>query len=351
MRRTLLLSVCSLVLLLQGCYLVHVSEGQMSVMRKRQPIARVIADPSTQPTVKARLESVVAIRDFAISDLGLPDNGSYRNYADVGRPYVVWNVFAAPEFSVEPRRWCFPIAGCVAYRGYFNQQKAEKFALGLEARGYDVFVGGVAAYSTLGHFDDPVLNTMIGWSDVQLAAIIFHELSHQLIYVAGDSSFNEAFASVVEEEGVRRWLDRQGRAAELDNFESLRRRYLEFAMLFVGARERLARVYASGEPPERMRADKAAEFARLTAEYQQLRRHWDGRGSFDPWLAKGLNNAHLVSVATYQDCMPGFARLLAESKGDLATFYDRVRALTRLDLAGRHREVCEDSGVAVTKDR
>lgn len=345
-----MLSVCLLTLLLQGCYVLHVTEGQMSVMRKREPIAKVIADPVTKPAVKERLERVVAIREFAVSGLGLPDNGSYRNYADLGRPYVVWNVFAAPEFSVEPRQWCFPIAGCVAYRGYFNQRKAEKFALGLESKGYDVFVGGVAAYSTLGHFDDPVLSTMIGWSDVQLGAIIFHELSHQLIYVPGDSSFNEAFASVVEDEGVRRWLEKEGRAGEEKAFEAQRRRYLEFAKLFVGARERLARIYASEAPPEKMRADKNAEFARLTAEYQKLRQQWGGRGAFDPWVDKGLNNAHLVSVATYQDCVPGLQRLLADANGNLANFYDRVRALTRLELAERHREVCADAGAAITQD-
>ena len=158
---------------------------------------------------------MTSIRDFASHELALPDNGSYRSYADVGRPYVVWNVVAAPEFSVEPKRWCYPVVGCVAYRGYFVEDRARRFAAGLPAKGFDVMVGGVAAYSTLGHFDDPILNTMMGWNDVELAAIIFHELTHQLLYVPNDASFNEALATTVEDEGVRRWLKQQGRDQDL----------------------------------------------------------------------------------------------------------------------------------------
>ena len=192
-----------------GCYLLQSAEGQLSLMSKREPIARVIDEPSTSPKLRAQLQSVTAIRNFASRELELPDNGSYRKYADIGRPYVVWNVVAAPEFSVEPKKWCFPIVGCVAYRGYFVEAKARHFAAGLHAQGYDVVVGGVAAYSTLGHFDDPILSTMVNWDDVELAAIIFHELTHQLLYVRNDASFNEALATTVEEEGVRRWLESQ----------------------------------------------------------------------------------------------------------------------------------------------
>ena len=194
-----------------GCYLLQSVRGQLSLMSKREPISAVIDKPSTPAALRVQLEAVTAIRDFASHDLGLPDNGSYRAYADVGRPYVVWNVVAAPEFSVDPKLWCYPIVGCVAYRGYFAEAGARRFAAGLRTDGLDVVVGGVAAYSTLGHFDDPILNTMMEWDDVELAAIIFHELTHQLLYVANDASFNEAFATTVEEEGVRRWLERQTR--------------------------------------------------------------------------------------------------------------------------------------------
>ena len=191
-------------------------------MSKRQPISRVIANPATPAPVRTQLEAVSEIREFASHELGLPDNGSYRSYADIGRPYVVWNVVAAPEFSVEAKQWCYPIVGCVAYRGYFAERRARSFADKLRRRGLEVSIGGVAAYSTLGHFDDPVLNTMLGWNDIELASIIFHELTHQLIYVPDDADFNEALATTVEEEGVRRWLHAQGRDAELATMRSSR---------------------------------------------------------------------------------------------------------------------------------
>jgi predicted aminopeptidase len=319
---------------------MQAASGQASVMSKRQPIAKVVADPNTPPKVRGQLEQVLAIREFAVKALALPDNGSYRSYADVGRSYVVWNVFAAPEFSVEPKQWCFPVAGCVAYRGYFDETKAKGFAARLAKEGYDVFVGGVAAYSTLGHFDDPVLNTMMGWSDVQLAAIIFHELSHQLVYVAGDSSFNEGFASLVEEEGVRRWLVSAGRERELEAFERQRQRYLDFAELLTNAREQLRQTYAGTEPAERKRELKAAQFADLRSAYEKLKGSWNGVGSFDSWFQEGINNAHLASIATYRDCVPGLERLLKDANGDLPTFYASVREVSKLKPDQRKQRVC-----------
>src|SRR6185295_11481548 len=184
-----LLTIAAALLPLTGCYLMQAAGGQMEIASKREPIAEVLADSTTPPKLRTRLEYVAAARDFASVELGLPDNASYRSYADVGRPYVVWNVFATAEFSVEPKRWCFPIAGCVVYRGYFSEAGAENYARRLRFRGNDVEVGGVAAYSTLGHFRDPLLNTMMSWSDAQIAATLFHELAHQLVYVPGDSAF------------------------------------------------------------------------------------------------------------------------------------------------------------------
>jgi predicted aminopeptidase len=325
---------------LAGCYLAHTARGQLDLMARREPISKVIASPATPVPVKTQLERVVAIRNFAVDELGLPDNGSYRSYADLGRPYVVWNVFAAPEFSVEPRHWCFPIAGCVAYRGYFNETKARAFAARLKDEGYDVYVGGVAAYSTLGHFDDPVLNTMIGWNDVQLAAILFHELSHQLLYVPGDSPFNEGFASVVEDEGVRRWLATQGRAAELTVFHRQASRYLEFVALVRATRARLATLYASGAPPQDMKARKQTVLDELAQAHARLRAEWGGRSSFDRWFSEGVNNAHLVSLATYQDCVPGIEAVLAATGGDLPEFYRRMWEIARLEPAARAARVC-----------
>ncbi len=309
-------------------------------MSKRRPIARVIANPRTSPEVRTQLEAVAQIRDFATRRLGLPDNGSYRSYSDVGRPYVVWNVVAAPEFSVDPKEWCYPIVGCVAYRGYFVEKRARRFAQRLRRRGFDVTVGGVAAYSTLGHFDDPILNTMLGWSDVELASIIFHELTHQMIYLANDADFNEALATTVEEEGVRLWLESLGRDLDLERYRTHQQRFAKVLDLLIRTRNELRTLYASGIDRERMRRRKADIFAALLGSYSELKRPWGGQDSFDGWFAGDINNANLASIATYYDCVPGFRRELAAAGGDLNAFYARVRALAKLDQARRDALLC-----------
>ena len=326
-----------------GCYLLQSAEGQLSLMSKREPIARVIEEPSTPAKLRAQLQSVTAIRDFASRELGLPDNGSYRKYADIGRTYVVWNVVAAPEFSVDPKKWCFPIVGCVAYRGYFVEARARRFAAGLHAQGYDVVVGGVAAYSTLGHFDDPILSSMVNWDDVELAAIVFHELTHQLLYVRNDASFNEALATTVEEEGVRRWLRQQGREQDLAEHLLERKRYLQVIALLSETREQLHALYASGLPPLLMRERKREAFAALRESYAALREQWGGHAPFDAWFAQDINNAHLASIATYFACVPGFERELQAADGNLPAFYRRVRELAKLDQPQRDLLVCGTS--------
>jgi predicted aminopeptidase len=326
-----------------GCYLLQSAQGQLALMSKRQPIERVIREPSTPPALRAQLKEVTAIRDFATRELGLPDNGSYRSYADVRRSYVVWNVVGAPEFSVDPKEWCYPIVGCVAYRGYFSEEKALGFASGLRSRGFDVAVGGVAAYSTLGHFNDPVLNTMMGWNDVELAAIIFHELTHQLLYVPGDSSFNEALATTVEEEGVRRWLRAQARDADLADHLVQQEHYLKVIDLLSATRAELRTIYASGLAPGPMRARKRAEFLALHESFALLKAGWGGHAPFETWFAEDLNNAHLASIATYFTCVPGFQRELEAAGDDLPTFYARVRKLAKLDQEKRDAIVCGTS--------
>jgi predicted aminopeptidase len=323
-----------------GCYLFQSAQGQLELMSKREPIARVTAKTSTPPALRAQLEAVAAIRDFASHDLGLPDNGSYRSYADVGRPYVVWNVVAAPEFSVDPKEWCYPIVGCVAYRGYFVEDRARRFASKLRSEGLDVVVGGVAAYSTLGHFNDPVLSTMMGWDDVELAAIIFHELTHQLLYVSNDASFNEAFATTVEEEGVRRWLRSQGRDADLAKHLVEQEHYIKVIDLLSSTRDELRTLYASGLPPAAMREKKRAEFEAMRASFAQLMAEWGGHAPFEAWFNEDLNNAHLASIATYYNCVPGFERELRAAGGDLTAFYARVRKLAKLDQDKRDAIVC-----------
>jgi predicted aminopeptidase len=309
-------------------------------MSKREPISRLIRSASTPAALRTQLEAVAAIRDFASRELRLPDNGSYRSYADLGRRYVVWNVVAAPEFSVDAKEWCYPIVGCVAYRGYFVEGRARRLAARLHGQGLDVTVGGVAAYSTLGHFNDPVLNTMMGWNDVELAAIIFHELTHQLLFVPNDSSFNEALATTVEQEGVRRWLRSQGRAADLANHLVQQAHYLKIVDLLSATRAELRALYASGLPPQQVREKKRAAFVSMRASYALLKADWGGHAPFESWFADDLNNAHLASIATYFTCVPGFERELEAVGGDLTAFYARVRDIAKLDQEKRDAIVC-----------
>jgi predicted aminopeptidase len=328
-----------------GCYLVQSAQGQLQLMSKRQPLTKVIAAPTTPAALRAQLQAVASIRDFATKELGLPDNGSYRSYADVGRPYVVWNVVAAPEFSVDPKEWCYPIVGCVAYRGYFVEARARKFAAVQRMHGLDVVVAGTAAYSTLGHFDDPILNTMVGWDDVELASIVFHELTHQLLYVANDASFNEALATTVEEEGVRRWLEAQGRDQDLAQHRLEQQHYLEVIDLLGATRDKLRVIYASQESMESLRADKRKALQELRTGFAALRDSWGGHAPFDAWFNQDINNAHLASVATYFVCVPGFERELRAVNGDLPAFYRRVRELAKMPQKARDALVCGGSDV------
>jgi predicted aminopeptidase len=251
---------------------------------------------------------------------------------------------ALPEFSVAPVRWCFPVAGCVAYRGYFREASARAFARRLEDRGFDVIVGGVPAYSTLGRFADPVLNTMLGWGDNELAAIVFHELAHQVVYVPGDSQFNEAFATAVEQEGLRRWLALRGREGELETWERRRARQAQYLELFRERRAELGRLFDSGVPEGVMRERKQAIFTGLAQDMRALEQRHGARSPYAAWLAAGLNNAHLAALATYFDCVPGFERLLAAHEHDLPRFYDAVRELARVPREERRALLCATSG-------
>jgi len=319
-----------LVLPLAGCetigYYAQAVDGQLSLMAKARPVAEVEKAAQTKPALRERLALAVSIREFASRELQLPDNGTFRSYAVIDGKYVVWNVVAAEEFSVDALTSCFPVAGCVTYRGFFMHDAAERDARARRDEGLDVIVYGVAAYSTLGWFDDPLLSTFIDYPDTQLARLIFHELAHQVVYVRDDSSFNEAFAEVVEEEGVRRWLAATGRQALLERYIAQQARRHAFVELVDEARLRLATLYAGSLDPERMRAAKRAEFARLAARYAALKARWGGYAGYDRFM-RAPNNALLASIATYTRRVPEFRRLFAESNGDFAAFYARVRAL------------------------
>jgi predicted aminopeptidase len=325
---------------LAGCgttYLFQAARGQAQLMSQRQPIERVIADPRRPEALRSQLETVRSARVFAARELALPDNRSYTTYADIGRPYAVWSVVATPEFSIVPRQWCFPVVGCVAYRGYFHEAAAQRYAARLQRQGFDVTVGGVAAYSTLGKFADPVISSMLRYGDVDVVATLFHELSHQVLYVRGDTAFNEAFAVTVEAEGVKRWLRSLGRDADLERYQARRARQVEFASVVGRTRRSLAGVYARGGDPVALRAGKRRVLDGLATELRTLQQRYGQRAGFDAWLDAGLNNAQLASVATYWQCVPGFERLLGESGGDLSRFYSRVRELASRPAVERSR--------------
>jgi predicted aminopeptidase len=322
-----------------GCtsldYYLQAVRGQLDVWQRSRTFDEVIADAATEAAVKDKLDQVRVIREFASRELALPDNDSYRRYADLKRRYVVWNVFATPEFSLEPVQWCFPFAGCVGYRGYFAQADAETFAAQLGAEGRDVFVSGVPAYSTLGWFADPVLNTFIHYPDLLIARLIFHELAHQVAYARDDTVFNESFAVAVEREGLRRWLARHGSEKDRELFKLMAERRAGFIGLIHSYRARLDALYRSRLAPAAMGQEKQRIFAQMEADYQRLRTEWGGFPGYDRWFAQKPNNAHLASVAIYTQMVPAFEALLKQSGGDLARFYDAVRELAAQPRAER----------------
>jgi predicted aminopeptidase len=326
---------CALLLGLGGCanlaYYAQAVGGHMQVMHSARPIPRLIESPDTAPALREKLVTVADIRDFASRELALPDNGSYRSYGDLGRPYVVWNVFAAEEFSVEPEKWCMLVVGCVNYRGYYSRQAAERFAETLREKGLETYVAGIPAYSTLGFFDDPVLNTFLRFGEQEVARTIFHELAHQVAFVRGDTTFNESFATTVENEGMRRWLARHGNAEERRAFLNRKERKANFLALLRDYRERLREIYARPWPSPEKRQAKERTLAELQRGYADLRARWGGQGSYDLFFDGGVNNAKLGSVSLYTSRVPAFEALLEQENHNLPRFYDRVKKMARMD--------------------
>jgi predicted aminopeptidase len=310
--------------------------GQIDLLRRAQPIPDVL-DSAQDPIVKHKLERVLAIREYASRELAEPDNDSYRRYSDLNRRYVLWNVFATPALSLTPRQWCFPIAGCVNYRGYFAEADAHEEASRLSATGDDVHIGGVPAYSTLGYFADPMPSTFLRYPDYEIARLIFHELAHQIAYAKDDTVFNESFAVTVEEEGVRRWLAVQ-HDPELDRQFAISERYREgFSALIERTRAKLTALYLSNaDDAEKLRA-KAAVFDAMRADYARLKQTWGGSPAYDSWFAQGPNNASVAAVGLYTQKVPQFQALLAACGGDLPTFYARVKVLAAMPKAERER--------------
>ncbi|MGH8541356.1 MAG: aminopeptidase [Stenotrophobium sp.] len=319
-----------LALLLGGCgnlgYYVHLARGEYSMLSRREPISEILKDPAADPILKARLTRVLDARAFASQTLHLPDNRSYTLYADVGRPYVVWNVFAAPELSLEPVQHCFLLIGCLAYRGYFDLAHARAEADALKTDGDEVFIAGVPAYSTLGWFDDPVLNTMMRWSDEQLIATVFHELAHQQYYLKGDTAFDESFANFVGEEGLRQYLVARGGASDTEILR--RQREQTFIELVMDTRAQLADIYTSNLPDAGKRMRKQQAFAHLREQYAQLRAGpWKNFAGYDAWFAGEMSNAKLLPFGLYDKWVPAFAELYRLQNSDWPAFYAAVEQL------------------------
>ncbi len=304
-------------------------------MRSGRPISEVLTEPDIDPKLRGKLELVSEIRRFASRELGLPDNNSYTRYSDLKRQFVLWNVVATPELSMKLVNWCFPIAGCISYRGYYAKEDADRFAEKLRNEGFDVYVGGVPAYSTLGWFDDPVLSTFIQYPDAELARLIFHELAHQVLYVSGDTMFNESFATAVEEAGLQRWLAQRNDAKLEEAYRTHAQRKQQFVDLLKKHRAELQRVFSQPTSDDEKRRGKVAVFEALQADYQVLRTSWGGWPGYDRWFAQKPGNSHLASVATYTDAVPGFRRMLAEQGNELPKFFEAARALASVGKVQR----------------
>ena len=334
-------SVC----MTSGCatvgYYAQSVVGHLEILQAARSVPQVIDDPATSAALKQRLELSQRIRDYAVSDLGEPDNASYRRYADLHRPAAVWNVVAAPELSLVPKTWCFWVVGCVGYRGYYVEARADALAAELRGEGLDVAVYPVPAYSTLGRlptggwFADPLLNTFIGYPEGELARLVFHELAHQVAFAPGDTLFNESFATTVEKIGAARWLaERAGPEARAEYARAEARR-ADFAALTGRYRDELARLYASHANDDAKRAGKAALLARLRAEYATLKAsRWDGYAGYDAWFERA-NNAAFGVLASYTGLVPSFERVFEREGRDFSRFYAEVRRLATLPVADR----------------
>ncbi|MDE2272307.1 MAG: aminopeptidase [Xanthomonadaceae bacterium] len=315
--------------LLAGCstlaYYAHLAGGEMAVLGARKPIPQVIDDPATSPRLRARLRLALRARAFASDTLGLPRNKSYMTYADIHRPFVMWNVFATPELSLRPIEHCFPIAGCVAYQGFYRRDRAQALADKLAKRGDDVWIGGVPAYSTLGHFADPLLSSMDRWSDDELVGTIFHELAHQEYYVRNDTAFNESFATFVQREGLRQWLA-YNHLPPPDPAAAVRKR--QFTELVMATREKLKSLYASDLPGAIKRSRKARVFVAMRSEYEHMRdTTWHGNHDYDRWFDTPINNARLLPFGLYDRGVPAFAALFKRCGDDWRRFYAAVRRI------------------------
>ncbi|CAG2130734.1 hypothetical protein LMG31506_00873 [Cupriavidus yeoncheonensis] len=337
-----ILVAAGLALAVAGCdtvgYYYQSVGGHLGVMAQAQSLDEAIAGAhaSNDARLAQRLALARRIRDYASRELKLPDNGSYRRYANLHRPYVVWSVFATPELSMTLHQWCFPIVGCISYRGYYAQGDAEHYAAGLRREGLEAYVAGIPAYSTLGYFDDPLLNTFVYLPEGELARMIFHELAHQVVYVRNDTAFNESFATAVEIAGVEHWLRDDASDDARASYRQYDSRRRQFRSLLLDTRDRLDALYRSVADDGSKRQGKAEIFDSLRSQYAKLRVEWGGYSGYDRWFDQPLTNAHLAAVATYQQWVPAFTALLDSVGGDWTRFYAEVRRIGDLRPDERH---------------
>ena len=332
---SLLLTACAS-LRDDASYVLQAAGGHLALMQAARPVAQWLADDSASPALKNRLQLTQRMRQFAVTELALPDNPSYQRYADLNRRAVVWNVVAAPPLSLTLKTWCFVVTGCIGYRGYFDEAQARAQAQVLQAQGLEVRVYGVPAYSTLGWLNwaggDPLLNTFINYPEGELAGLIFHELAHQQLYVPDDTMFNESFATAVEQLGARRWLSTQAPPEAQLAFEGRERRRQQFRALCLATRTRLAAIYqqqpsASADKPDLL-ALKALAMQDFRSDYQRLKAQWGGNSGYDDWVAQA-NNAAFGAQAAYDEWVPGFEALFAREGQDWPRFYQAVQALAQ----------------------
>jgi len=316
--------------ILAGCagpgYYTQAVAGHLQLMRQRRPVGEVIEDPATDAQQRQRLEEAVAIRRFAIDELGLPDTDSYQNYVATGREAVSWNVVAAPEFSLDPLRWCFPVAGCVPYRGYFHEDDAQRFATRMEKRGLDVSLSPVTAYSTLGWFADPLLDTMMSYDRVRLAAVMIHEMAHQQLYVKSDTAFSESYADFVETAGVALWLQAEGSVQESSDWQESLRAAEQVDALLRQTRSELETLYGTGAEESARRSSKTQIIEAAGRSYRELvQTQWQGRDRYSSWFDGGLNNARLALLDSYRGGNCAFAALYREAGQDMRRFHALAR--------------------------
>ena len=318
-------------------YYKQAIDGQMEILNNQQPVTELIENPDTSPELRKKLLFIQSARAFAEKELLLPVDDHYRSYVELNRPYVVWNVFATAELSLTPETWCFPVVGCVAYRGYFKEEDARRFADTLKQEGYDVYIGGAIAYSTLGWFDDPILSTFTNLSDSDTAALIFHELAHGLLYVPDDTAFNESFATAVEQEGLKRWQASTSDTRAYADWQHKRHRRQKFTALVSDYKNRLEKLYEGSQSTGEKRTQKAAIFSRMRSEFMALTSKYHEMAVYSAWFNRPLNNAQLISVSTYHDWVPAFRQMLSDTGGDLESFYEKCRQLAKKEPQERQR--------------